>query len=255
MTIRQGVRPFVTANFAITWDGHISTRESTPSDFSSSKDKRGLLEIRATCDAVLASAKTVSADNMTMGLPDAGLRAQRKARGQSEYPLRVLLSNSGQIQPEWRIFTQKFSPMVIFSTTRMPENIQAALATQADVWLDDRSSVNLHGLMRTLHEDYGVRRLVCEGGGQIFRSLLSAGLVDELHLTLCPRIFGGVKAPTITGLVGSFLPKAISLKLREFRVVEHECFLRYRISARSTPSGKTVCPVDQPNPFNKCPSN
>ncbi len=255
MTIRQGVRPFVTANFAITWDGHISTRENTPSDFSSSKDKRGLLEIRATCDAVLASAKTVSADNMTMGLPDADLRAQRKARGQSEYPLRVLLSNSGKIQPEWRIFTQKFSPMVIFSTTQMPESIQSALANQADVWLDDRSSVNLHGLMRTLHEDYGVRRLVCEGGGQIFRSLLSAGLVDELHMTLCPRIFGGVKAPTITGLVGPYLPNAVSLKLREFRVDENECFLRYRIAARPNQSGKTVCRSAQLSSFAKCPSN
>jgi len=46
-------RPFVTANFALTWDGRISTRRGTPSDFSSKKDKHRLVEIRAQCDAVL----------------------------------------------------------------------------------------------------------------------------------------------------------------------------------------------------------
>ena len=120
MNAEIGKRPFVTANFALTWDGRISTRRSTPADFSSKSDKRRLVEIRARCDAVLVSAKTVAADNMSMGLPDAALRAARSARGQREYPLRVLLTNSGRIDPALRLFTKTFSPIVIFSTTRMP---------------------------------------------------------------------------------------------------------------------------------------
>ena len=118
-------RPFVTANFALTWDARISTRRGTSSDFSSPRDKRRLVEIRAQGDAVLVSAKTVAADNMTMGLPDPALRAARTARGQSAYPLRVLLTNSGRINPGLRIFETDFSPIVIFSTTRMPAHIFA----------------------------------------------------------------------------------------------------------------------------------
>ena len=117
MNAEIGKRPFVTANFALTWDGRISTRRSTPADFSSKSDKRRLVEIRAQCDAVLVSAKTVAADNMSMGLPDAALRAARSARGQREYPLRVLLTNSGRIDPALRLFTKTFSPVVIFSTS------------------------------------------------------------------------------------------------------------------------------------------
>ena len=49
-------------------------------------------------------------------------------------------------------------------------------------------------------------RIVCEGGAQVFRALLTANLIDELHLTFTPRIFGGQKAPTLTGLAGEFLP-------------------------------------------------
>jgi len=229
-------RPFVTANFALTWDGRISTRRGTPADFSSKRDKRRLVEIRAECDAVLVSAKTIAADNMTMGLPDAALRATRIARGQREYPLRVLLTNSGRIDPALRLFTKTFSSIVIFSTTRMPVRTRSALAGKADIWLHESASVNLAAMLATLRADYAVRRLVCEGGAQIFRALLTAGLVDEIHVTLCPRIFGGEKAPTLTGIAGEFLPASVALQLKKMSVIEGECFLRYRVGKSYPPS-------------------
>ena len=222
-------RPFVTANFALTWDARVSTRRGTPSDFSSKKDKHRLLEIRAACDAVLVSAKTIATDRMSMGLPDPALRAARTARGQPAYPLRVLLTNSGRIDPTLRLFTKTFSPIVIFATTRMPARTRAALAEKADIWLHDSPSVNLATMLATLRTDYAVRRLVCEGGPQIFRALLTAGLVDELHTTLAPRIFGGERAPTLTGLAGPFLPASIPLTLKKMEVIAGECFLRYRV--------------------------
>lgn len=223
-------RPFVTANFALTWDGRISTRKGTPSDFTSPRDKRRLLEIRAGCDAVLASAKTIAADRMTMGLPAKDLRAARTARGRPRYPLRVLLSNSGRISPTLRVFARDYSPIVIFSTTAMPQRTRAALSTKADVWLYDRPSVDLADMLATLRREYRVRRIVCEGGAQIFRALLTAGLIDELHVTLAPRIFGGMKAPTLTGIAGEFLPRSVPLVLEKMEVRDGECFLRYRIA-------------------------
>jgi len=229
MPPRLPPRPFVTANFAVTWDGRISTRRGTPANFTSPKDKRRLVEIRARCDAILASVKTIASDNMTMGLPDPELRIARSDRGQSAYPLRVLLTNSGRIDPNLRVFARDFSPILIFSTTRMPAAVRRGLAPHADLWLHQASSVNLAAMLATLRGEYGVKRLVCEGGGQIFRALLAAGLIDELHVTLAPRIFGGEKAPTLTGLTGEFLPRSSALRLRSMEVVEGECFLRYRV--------------------------
>jgi len=223
------MRPFVTANFAITADGRISTRNQTPADFSSKRDKRWLVEIRATCDAVMASVKTVTSDNMTMGLPAEELRAQRVAAGRPAYPVRVLLTNRGEIDPNLRVFTKSFSPIVIFSTTRMPLPIREALAGKAILHLDKSDHVDLVEMMLTLRKEHGVKRLVCEGGAQAFRSLLEADLVDELHVTICPRVFGGVKAPTITGLAGAYLPSSKKLKLRDMEVHDGECFLRYKV--------------------------
>jgi 5-amino-6-(5-phosphoribosylamino)uracil reductase len=222
-------RPFVTANFALTWDCRISTRLGTASDFSSPRDKKRLLEIRARADAVLTSVKTVASDRMTMGMPDAALRQERVTRKQAPYPLRVLLSNTGAINPALPVFGKDFSPIVIFTTTRMPESRRSALAGKADLWMHDERSVNLRTMMTALRSDYGVKRLVYEGGGQVFRALLAAGLVDELHVTLCPRVFGGIRAPTLTGLAGDFLPKSVPLSLRKMDVVDGECFLLYRV--------------------------
>lgn len=223
-------RPFVTANFAITADGRISTRNHTPANFSSKRDKRRLVEIRAKCDAVMASAKTISSDNMTMGLPAEELRAVRVEKGMTPYPTRVLLTNSGHISPDLRLFTKTFSPIVIFSTEQMPAELRALLAEKATLHLHPGKQVDLHDMLRTLRKEHGIKRLVCEGGAQIFRALIEAGLIDELNLTITPRIFGGKGAPTLTGLAGEYLRASTRLQLREFSPVEGECFLRYTVA-------------------------
>ena len=222
-------RPFVTCNFAITWDGRISTRNQTPADFSSKRDKRRLLEIRATGDAILAGAATIATDNMSMGLPADDLRAARVLRGMPERPLRILLSNSGNLDAGLRVFQKTFSPIIVFSTTKMPETVRGALSSLATLYLHPAPTVDLHRMLSTLRRDHGVRRLVCEGGARVFRALLAARLVDEIHLTFCPRIFGGEQAPTITGVPSEFLPRTIPCTLREMKVVEDECYLRYRV--------------------------
>lgn len=224
------LRPFVAVNFAITADGKISTRNFTPANFSSKRDKHRLLEIRATGDALLVGANTIKNDNMSMGLPDEALRAQRVRRKQAPYPLRVIITNSGRINPGLRVFEKDFSPILIYSTTRMPRRSQIALASKATLHLHEGKAVDLREMLTHLHSCYKVKRLVCEGGATLFRSLLAEGLVDEINLTLCPLFFGGAKAPTLTGIPNAFLPHTAACKLSKMETTaDGECFLCYRV--------------------------
>ncbi len=225
----RALRPFVAATFAMTADGKITTRAYSPVDFTSREDKAHLLRQRALADAVLIGHSTLKKDNVRLGLPKGELREARLARGQSESPLRVIVSNEGRIDPALKIFQSEVAPILIFSTTRMPRKTQEALRQKATVHLRDARAVDLAAMLKTLRSDYKVRTVACEGGAALFRSMLELGLVDQLNLTIAPYLFGGVDAPTLTGTSTAFLPASVRCALVDLRVVGKECFLTYRI--------------------------
>ena len=225
-------RPFVAITFAMTVDGKITTKNFSPIDFTSREDKTHLFRQRALGDAVLIGHSTLKQDNVRLGLPDPKMREERVARGQTPCPLRVIVSNEGRIDGSLKIFQAdpaKAGPIVIFSTTRMPARYQKALRTKATLHLSEARSVDLAWMLQQLRRDYGVRAVACEGGATLFRALLEQDLVDQLHLTIAPYLFGGANAPTLTGLNKDFLPRSVRCSLTEMRTVGEECFLTYRI--------------------------
>src|SRR5947199_9280148 len=111
----------------------------------------------------------------------------------------------------------------------MPPKYRKALESKATLHLSDAEHVNLPIMLATLSNKYNVRRLACEGGPTLFRALLERGLIDQLNLTLAPYMFGGAKAPTLTGLSEKFLPASGHCSLIDMRTIGDEWFLTYRI--------------------------
>jgi riboflavin-specific deaminase-like protein len=216
----------------MTVDGKITTRTFSPIDFTSREDKAHLFHQRSLGDAVLIGAGTLRHDNVRLGLPGTELRDERLARGQTPYPIRVVVSNSGRINPALKIFQSDISPIVIFSTTRMPKKFHDVLRTNATLHLTKARSVDLTAMLQRLRREYKVRRVACEGGAELFRSLLEQDLVDELNLTIAPFMFGGAGAPTLTGLSKEFLPASVHWSLKGIRRIGNECFLTYRTKRR-----------------------
>ncbi len=215
----------------MTVDGKITTRNFTPVDFTSREDKMHLWRQRALADAVLIGHHTLERDNVRLGLPSE-LRAERIASGKTPSPIRVVVSNEGRISQNLKIFQgdpAKAAPILIFSTSRMPKKIQAALSDKAILYLTKRRRVDLAGMLQTLRRKHKVKRVACEGGPILFRALLEQGLIDQLNLTIAPFLFGGAAAPTLTGLAKDFLPASVRCRLIDMRVVGDECFVTYRI--------------------------
>ena len=227
-------RPFVVATFAMTADGKVTTRTLAPVDFTSREDKLHLFRQRALADAVLIGHTSLRRDNVRLGLP-AELQKARTKRGQSRCPLRVIISNKGRIDHRLKVFQSDISPIIIFSTKRMPPKYRKTLENKATLHLSDAEHVDLPIMLATLRKKYKVQRLACEGGPTLFRALLERGLIDQLNLTLAPYMFGGAKAPTLTGLSKEFLPHSARCSLVDMRTIGDECFLTYRIRRQRKP--------------------
>ena len=93
-----------------------------------------------------------------------------------------------------------------------------------------RSRLDFAAAFEWLREEWGVQRLLGEGGGELNSALFHAGMVDELHLTVCPFMFGGAHAPTIADGTGvKHLVEAARLELQSQHRIGDEMFLVYRV--------------------------
>jgi riboflavin-specific deaminase-like protein len=212
----------------MTVDGKVTTKNFGPVDFTSREDKLHLFRQRARDDAVLIGHTSLKRDNVRLGLP-VDLQQARVKQKHPLAPLRVIVSNKGRIDSRLKIFQSTVSPILIFSTTRMPKTTQAALKAKATLHLTESDEIDLAAMLETLRRKYNVRRLACEGGPTLFRALLERDLIDQLNLTIAPYMFGGAKAPTLTGLSRKFLPASVHCSLIDMRTIGDECFLTYRI--------------------------
>ena len=217
-------RPKIIANFAISADGKVSTRQRTPSTFTSPRDKKRLLEIRALGDAILVGRNTVATDTMSMTLPDRSLQAVRRAKGLPAEPLRVIVGGHASLDTRWKVFRTPGARRIVFGTSPMPEARRAKFAPLCDLHVFQ----HIGDLLGTLRQTYGVRTVICEGGPTLLRSLVEAGALDELYLTIAPIVFGGKEAPTLTGTTAKFLSSITHLRLVSMKTFDGECFLKYR---------------------------
>jgi len=121
------------------------------------------------------------------------------------------------------------APIIILTTQRMSASSRRRLQDLgAEIKICGKDKINFRAALRWLKQEWGVTRLLCEGGGDLNDALFRAGLVDELHLTACPKIFGGRQAPTIAEGIGfEKLAAAARLQLKSARRVGDEMFLVY----------------------------
>jgi riboflavin-specific deaminase-like protein len=211
---------------AMTADGKIATANRAVSSFGSARDHEHLLKLRATADAVMAGARTVDSAAINLGPGPVRFRRWRLKNGLAEYNLRVIVSGSGSLNRNAEVFKHRFSPIIILTTQRASKAKRLQLQAMADeVRICGRREINFRAALRWLRERWHVKRLLCEGGGDLNDALFRAGLVDELHLTICPKIFGGHRTPTIADARGfGRLAAAARFRLKTIRHARDELF-------------------------------
>ena len=125
--------------------------------------------------------------------------------------------------------------MITGFTSQAPKSRLAKLERLANcVKVCGEKSVSLDQALGWLRREWAVKRLLCEGGGELNFELIRLGLVDELHLTLCPRVIGGRDAPTIADGKGFVsLAKTANLKMTRQRRIGDELFTTWCVRPKA----------------------
>ncbi|MDA8082012.1 MAG: dihydrofolate reductase family protein [Actinomycetota bacterium] len=207
-------RPWVRANFATTPNGVIKIN-GTSSGVSGPPDKEVFRFLRNNCDAILVGAATARAETYSTPTQNAGTSPQL-----------VVVTNSFDIAETSQYLDEQNPPLIATSRLSMSKNIDRVvrISNKAKVLAFGEDSVDFPDLFSHLFTQ-GIRILLVEGGPLVFSQLLLDGLVDELCLTISPRIGSGT--PTGIADIGDTAP--IEMTLAALFEVDGYQFSRYLI--------------------------
>lgn len=224
------LRPFVLLNVAMTADAKIATATRRTTTFGSPQDRKHLYELRSTVDAILCGARTLIETGATLGNGGRRFDQRRTAAGLSRYPVRVLVTGTGSIPSHAPVWSRKWGPIIVLTTSNAGGKALARLRRNADwvrVYPDD--GIDFADALAWLRCEFGIRRIVSEGGGELNDALIRSRLVDEINITWCPWVFGGQAAPTLSDGIGfPTLAQAAQFRLHSATPAGNELFLVYR---------------------------
>lgn len=178
-------------------------------DLGSNIDHQAMRHIESAVEAVLIGAQT--------------LRATPKVRFDPNL-LRIVVTATGRLDPSIRFFTEGPEKAIVAT----PGGVRLNLPEGVRHWTFGAHRVDPGALLERLHVEFGITRLLVEGGSELNASFLRQDLSDELFLTLAPKVRLGSGLPTYAG--GEPLPKGAlhDFELISSQTVGDEVFLRYR---------------------------
>ncbi|MDP8942116.1 MAG: 2,5-diamino-6-(ribosylamino)-4(3H)-pyrimidinone 5'-phosphate reductase [Thermoproteota archaeon] len=179
----------VLINAAMTIDGKIATNLGD-SKISSKQDLRRLHRLRSSVDAVIIGISTVIADNPKLTV--------RLVKRHGTTPVRIIVDSIGRIPLDSKILksASKINTIVAVTKRASDERVDKIKSAGAIVIVAGTKTVDLKELFFILKK-MGFNKILVEGGGELNWSILQLGIVNELMVTVAPRIVGGRTATTL----------------------------------------------------------
>jgi 5-amino-6-(5-phosphoribosylamino)uracil reductase len=224
-------RPRILVNFAVSLDGKINPapgkRHGAFAMSRAKEDWRRMRELRARGDAILIGATNLRADDPGLSLSPEE-RERRRAAGQP-LPARIVVTRRGEgIRPDAKIFDRSIGgPAYVVHAANMSDAVRGLLAPVATLVEMGATSVPMPKLLAWMRESLSAETVMCEGGGDLVAQMFAARAVDELYVTVVPRILGGAGAPTLAGGAGFDPDEIADATLTSLERIGDELYLRY----------------------------
>ena len=235
----SGPRPYVLLNMVSTVDGRASL-EGRSGPIAGPADRELFHALRTAVDAVMAGAGTMRVERYGRLIRDEPRRRLRRERGLRPEPLACIVTSSLALPPDLPLLAEPDAHVVVL--TPSDAELAPCGASVDYVRAPSDGQLDLTSSLTELRDRFAVEVLLCEGGPHLNGSLLAAGLVDELWLSLSPKLAGGDPSDgeALRIVAGEELEQPLELAL--LSVLEHDAqlFLRYAVSARARVSRDTT---------------
>jgi riboflavin biosynthesis pyrimidine reductase len=223
-----GDRPWVRLNMIASVDGATAV-QGLSGGLGGPADHRVFAVLRSLADVILVAAGTVRAEGYGPARLPAPVVEARVARGQATVPAIAVVTRACRLDWQSPFFAGTASrPVVITSAAADPADRRRA-GEVADVLLAGDDAVDLRLALHLL-ADRGACSVLAEGGPTLNGALASAGLLDEVCVTLSPALVGA-DAKRILAMAD--LPAPIAVSVQSVCEDDGYLFLRYRVD----PSG------------------
>jgi 2,5-diamino-6-(ribosylamino)-4(3H)-pyrimidinone 5'-phosphate reductase len=213
---------------AMSLDGKITTYRRERIAMGTEHDRRLMDELRSNVDAVIVGAGTVKYDGYPVLLRYKDLEAKRTARGRPPHPINVALSRELAIPSTRPFFTHAGTQKIIFTTRAAPVTRVKRFSKLAEVIVLPKRTLLPSDVLNNLHQRK-VESVLLEGGGEVHFAFAKEGVVDDVYITITPRLVGGATAPTVLDGKGFLASNHPHLRLVSMKRIGDELFLKYRV--------------------------
>jgi riboflavin biosynthesis pyrimidine reductase len=213
-------RPRVLANMVESADGR-ATLAGKSGGLGGEADRELFHALREQVEAILVGTGTLRVERYGPFIRDPDRRARREAAGRAPDPIGCVVTRSLMLPEDIPLFGDRGSTIAVYTAADIePPDVAARL----EVTRLPAEMLTMTTALERLRADHGVRSVLCEGGPTVLGALLAEGLVDELFLSISPRLVGG-HGPGI--VEGPALARPTELELAWVLESEGELFLRY----------------------------
>ncbi len=168
---------------AVSLDGRLAPADGGAAQLGGAGDRQVLEEALAWADAALVGAETLRRHGSTCLIHRPALVEDRRCQGRSPQPIAIAVSRSGRLPAALPFFHQPLQRWLLQAAPLPPAAPAAGFERRLPLQGWGQALEALEGL--------GQRRIVVLGGAQLAASLAAEDLLDELQLTVCPRLLGG----------------------------------------------------------------